>query len=378
MPMAKEVTIGPFIKGMTQSDTANLDDFSGAWEIVNFDIQPDGTLYTRKPLLPKTTTLNQRSNVIGSYVSANGTVYTIVDATNGVYAIQPNGVAVLITINHSHVALQYANKLWVVCYSGASGRWDPAGGFVIVSAMPLGASAVIKNDRLLVSGVTSEAKLYWSDAGVFSDWVGAGGGETTVRTQDGGFLQKLLIYNDQVLVFKDRGTWILSFTSDPGLGTLRNISPSVGTQNPFTACGNTQYAYTYFSGQIYRIESNELQVISTLLRHNLTAHDDNNTPSNDFSAGDPALPYDVNHFCSFVDETRVVFKVEESYWVWNSYSQAWAKYEFETITTTLHAPVALENQPTPYATTGGPGPIYPVPSLDDGISYDYVRWNHQY
>jgi hypothetical protein len=325
----QEVTLGPFLKGIVSGELLDLDDPNAALDIVNYDIGTDGSLLSRRPLV-SIPSPGARNNPIGNFIAANGAIYIIYNTSDGVKAVAANGATSLITTSNSHVALQYNDKLWVVCYNGASGSWNPSGAFVAVSGMPLGVSAVIKNDRLLIAGVTTEARVTYSNTGNFTEWEGAGGGYFTVRKQDGGYLQKLAHFNDQVYIFKTRGIWSLSFSANPGTGSLRLVSPTIGTQNPFCVVSHPEFLMFLFSGQIMMLNNNSIEVVSTKIADSLgglSAGTSLVTGRAD-TKSDPAVPYDVDNYGHFIDSVRILFKVDEKFWVYNQKVDAWSRYDF--------------------------------------------------
>jgi hypothetical protein len=336
MSEKQEVTLGPFIKGIVSGELLDLDDTQAALDIVNYDIGTDGSLLSRRPLVPTPST-NSRNNPIGYFLAGNGALYIIYNTSNGVVAVAANGTTTTITSSNAHVALQYNDKLWVVCYNGPSGSWSPTVAFAAVSGMPQGVSAVIKNDRLLIAGITTEARITYSNTGNFTQWEGAGGGYFSVRKQDGGYLQKLTLFNDQVHVFKTRGIWALSFSSNPGTGTLRLISPTIGTENPFCVVAHPEFLMFYFSGQIMMLNNNAVEVASTQLGDSVGGLSTGSSAAigKDLKS-DPAVPYNTDAYGHFIDATRILFKIDENYWVYNIKVNAWSRYDFGVVNTPGH------------------------------------------
>jgi hypothetical protein len=337
----QSVTIGPFTKGITNDNLADVNSPDTALDIVNFDPMIDGSLVSRRPQLSskifwQRTGMLDQNVPIGYFQDPVLGLYIIFNTPTGIYfwnkRVSFTGFGgssgwlgqLISTTNRANVAVQYRDKLWIVAYEGTSGYWTPATGFVTVNGMPLGNSAAIKNDRLFITGITSESKLEWSDVGDFTKWYGAGGGYVAIKQSDGHYLQKVVNYNDQLVVFKNRGVWVLNYSSDPGQGSLRLISPIVGTDNCFSAASRDDYVVTYSSGKIYRINANSLDLLSPTYANTLNNYSRNNvTSSTNYTS-----MFELNSFVTFVDSDKIIIFVEGKYLVWNILNECWTRYEF--------------------------------------------------
>lgn len=338
----QSVTIGPFSKGITDSSLADTNSPDMSLDIVNFDPEIDGSLTSRRVQYNQYIKFFQTFD--GDNLYQNAPIGYFQDPTLGLFVLfnTQYGIwiwnksttpvssgyflitGVLSATTKANVALQYRDKLWIVAYEGTSGYWSPSTGFVAVSGMPLGNSAVIKSDRLFITGITAESKLEWSDVGDFTKWYGSGGGYVAVKQNDGFYLEKVLNYNDQLVIFKGRGSWVLTYSTDPGQGSLRLISPIVGTDSSFTAVSRDDYVVSYSSGKFYRLNANTMELLSPSLKSTLNSYSSKN-----ISVGNDSPDiFTRDSFVSFVDSDKIILFVEGTYWVWNILLESWTRYEF--------------------------------------------------
>lgn len=330
--MTEAFTIGPFKDGIRLGMLASPDSVTDATDIVNFDILNDGTLRSRRMLknIPGKNGTGKRMEMLAAFYDSSGKPYIIASCADGTYRWDGTTNFTQITTNVAVDAVQYMDYIWLVCETGASGKWKPVEGFTAVSGMPLGRSCVIKNDRLLIAKVGTDAAVYYSKAGDFNSWEGAGGGYFQVRKNDGGQLQKLLPYNDQILVFKNSGLWALSFTGDPGSGTLRMVSPHIGTANRISAVAREDIVMFYHDGKIYGMNNNQILDLGRPFMEEMNRNFPVNvgTPAESGGALNPLTT--VNLFLTFVEHNKVMCHIDGYNYVYHLESNSWTRYVFDT------------------------------------------------
>jgi hypothetical protein len=328
--MTEAFTIGPFKDGIRLGMLSAPDSITDATDIINFDILNDGTLRSRRMqrIIPDKNGTTKRMEMLAAFYDSAGKPYIIASCPTGTYQWDGTANFTQITTNVAVDAVQYMGYIWLVCETGASGKWKPVEGFTAVSGMPLGRSCVVKNDRMLIAKVGTDAAVYYSKAGDFNSWEGAGGGYFQVRKDDGGQLQKLLIYNDQVLVFKNSGLWALSFTGDPGAGNLRLVSPHIGTANRISAVAREDIVMFYHDGKIYGMNNNQLIDLGRPLMEDFNV----NFPT---GVGTPATPSGAmnpltvnNLFLTFFEHNKILAHIDGFNYVYHIESGSWTRYDF--------------------------------------------------
>lgn len=228
------IKVGPFTGGLnTYSDTTAVGD-TEAVELINFDVDIDGSLLTRPPIVFDTAVVAGVLRTLGYYTSMSGEQYLLlagVDHTCTYYYY--NGAISILTNTISATSFaQYANKAWLVAPSGAvnpGGSWDPTAGFVAVSAMKKGAACVVYKERMFVGeggSLATSSRLYFSAPANLLSW--SSSDFLDVKAGDGQDIIDLIVFADVIVIFKQNSTYIYSYESKPATGQVRGISSTIG------------------------------------------------------------------------------------------------------------------------------------------------------
>lgn len=229
------VKIGPFVGGLnTYSDVTAVGD-QEVVELINFEVDLDGSLVSRPPIIQDIANPTADSiRILGYFLAVNGDNYLIGANTTSTYYML-NGVWTLITNTFGATCfVQYANKAWLVApptdpVTAGGGKWDPVGGYAAVAALKRGYSAVIYKERMFVAEGGSAAtanRVYFSNAANIDTW--SAGDFLDVRSGDGQEIQEIRLFMDVIVVFKQDSTYIYSYDSSPTRGAVRSISTSIG------------------------------------------------------------------------------------------------------------------------------------------------------
>lgn len=232
------IKVGPFTGGLnTYSDTTAIADNEAA-ELLNFDIDLDGSLVTRPPILYESYTPGsaQPVRLLGYYTATNGNQYLIASnispTVNATYAYFA-GVWTTITTSFSAAAMvQYANKAWLISPAGSAisgGSWDPTVGFTVIAAIKKGNSAVIYKERLWIAEggtAATSSRLFFSNPANFAVWNASD--FVDIRSGDGQDIIDMIMYADTIVLFKQNSTYIFSYDAKPTAGQVRQISGTIG------------------------------------------------------------------------------------------------------------------------------------------------------
>jgi flagellin-like hook-associated protein FlgL len=263
--------IGPFIGGLnTSSDPTAIAD-AELVECINFEREIDGNLISRPPLseLQGSASWTERIVLIGEGIF-NGIHYLIGSNTDGVFYSQSGSGAwtAITTTFQSYVAVQYAGFMYIVAEPGSAnpgGKWSPSGGFTAVSAIPKGMSAVVHKERLfIVPGMystTNESRVTFSDAGDFetyqpTNFIDVGQG-------DGTNLIDLTVYQDNLLLFKSKSTYLLAYDTRPTDAQSRKLSDTIGVDRQFCVLNYENQIYILHNGWVYEIISYDFNRLNT-------------------------------------------------------------------------------------------------------------------
>jgi hypothetical protein len=326
------VVLGPYAGGInTLSDPSAIAD-NELVDCVNLEIDLDGSLHNRPPWSNDATVdstaqtlIADRLLYLGIFVLSSGThrigstVAKTVKYTSGAWSL-------LRATTTSKAAVQYNNKIWVVSDNGSGPGFSFDGTTVTdVTTMPKGDCGVIYKERLWVGagasqGVLGSTKLSWSKASDPSDWTttgAAGTGSLDVGLGDGDPITNLVVYNENLIIFKSDSTWVFTYDDDPRLGTLRKISSSIGAST-YMCVGQYQNAlYVQHEGQVWELINYNYSPLSTKVPFT-------------FDASVPVGTVAVeSQFVSVVGD-RLVCRFYNMVYVYNFITKAWTRWESAT------------------------------------------------
>lgn len=267
MAKGTEIRVGPWVDGINQLDKTDQIRDTQLIKCVNFDIDNTGVLSPRRGLryrdmssslsnyLMATVTLDGETQPRALVGLSNGTSQTHLRWLGDPTAVSVNGVNTLTGFYRS--AVQYLNKFWYIPANASTiGQSSPASAtnpLTSVAAMPYGDYGFVLKDRLfVVRKATSE--LYFSKPTDFTIWAAPDGGVIQINPGDNSPITKVVVVNNQVIIFKRDSTYVLSFTNSPtGDGVLRQVSADQGaidaiTYNNEVYCYNARSVFKFING----------------------------------------------------------------------------------------------------------------------------------
>lgn len=248
------IRIGPFIGGLnTLSDPSSLAD-QELVSCINYELDLDGSLVSRPPVTdegngPGTTALF----VLGYGVFASNT-YMFLSASDGTYHYV-DGVYTKITSVVSSAMVQYADKVWLISSTTNGGYWEPGGSYTPVATMPKGESAIMLKGRMYIASgrgsTTNRSRAYYCAPTDPTTWDPSG--FLDVNPGDGQALVDLIVFNDNLVLFKEDSTYVLAFDISPANATLRLISATIGATRRRCVVLHEQTMYVYHEGNVYEV-----------------------------------------------------------------------------------------------------------------------------
>lgn len=260
MSRAEALRLGPFIGGLnTGSDPSAVAD-QELVDCVNFELDIDGSLVQRPPIVETTNNSSStRLLVIGSAI-LSGTSYIFACNGTNTYAFDGTTWTTVKAGLDSKVAKQYRNNVYFVATAGSSqagGRWTPVGGFTTDSSMPRGEGAVFTKTRMFVvpgpTTTTNESRLTFTDP-ITSDtlsWPSVN--IIDVNPGDGQNLVDIIVYNDNLLLFKHDSTYVLAYDTQPSDAILRSINTTIGATTNYCVVPYENSIYVYHEGKVYEM-----------------------------------------------------------------------------------------------------------------------------
>ena len=258
-----DIRLGPFSGGLnTLSDPTSLDDIELV-DVINFDTDLDGSLIQRPPITSSTpaslATASSRMFLLGYAVF--GAANFLTGSTDNGFWYLSSGVWTLAKANvKSYVGVQYRDaaandKLWVIATSDSAnvgGNWSQTLGWTDVATVPRGTCAVGHKERLFVAGDTAKPnRLYFSDAAKFADFPGAN--FVDINPGDGQSIIDVVVYNDNLMIFKNDSTYVLSYDTAPNQAVVRKVSGTVGASTRKCVLLYENNLYVYHEGNVYEV-----------------------------------------------------------------------------------------------------------------------------
>lgn len=255
-----ELKIGPYSGGINNySDISAIAD-NEMTDCVNFDIDLDGSLKSRPPwrlLYGTSQTFGGSATVLPSFQLILGSFtynsirliffqdsYTdsVGNVTNGasVYFVDgPSaGTTTFISSGIYSKAIRYADSVFLipdVKNSTDNGiQYYLDGSFVPQTvALKRGYAATVYKDRLWITGrrgLAPESRLFFSDAGAMATFQATSFFD--INPGDGDAAQDIAVYQDNLVIFKDSATYVLTFDSNPAQAALQVVNTDVGVSGP--------------------------------------------------------------------------------------------------------------------------------------------------
>ncbi len=255
--------LGPFNGGLNIGSDPVLIQDNELINCLNLELDIDGSLVSRPAIQVEVNgAANQRLLVFGSVVF-NNVLYLFATWNGATYVSSNNGVS-WTQLNpgggsrECKCMVVYANTVWLPATpTSANGgmSWTPGGGAVAVAAMPrANAAAVHKNRLYLCPGTTAtsnESRLYFSDAANFNVW--GGSSFIDVDPGDGTTLNNVIVYQDNLLLFKGESSHLLAYDLNPTDAILREINGVVGTTGSFGVVQYENTVYCFHQNKVYEI-----------------------------------------------------------------------------------------------------------------------------
>lgn len=264
----QQLRLGPFIGGInTLSDTSAIAD-AELVDCNNLELDIDGSLICRPPIqeIIDNSAFAERIVLLGVAL-LGGNTYIIGSNSGGVYQWVSNTWTLITSTFQATCMVQYANKIWLVAKFGSAnpgGNWDGTT-FTAVAAMPKGAAAVVHKERMYVvpgvAATTNESRLIFSNAGNFTTWSGTD--FIDIKAGDGQHLIDLVVYQDNLLLFKEDSTYVLAYDIRPADAIVRQISTTLGTTKQHCVVNYENSVFFYHEGEVYEVINYDFNRINT-------------------------------------------------------------------------------------------------------------------
>lgn len=268
MPGGTPIRLGPFTGGLNSASDPSAVADTELVEFINMELDIDGSLISRPPIVEVSSqgAWTARGLVLGSCVFSSGT-YVIVSNTNGVFAYNGTSWSTITTTFQASSMVQYKDFIWLVAVPGAAnpgGKWDGTT-FTAVAAIPKGGACIVHKERMFVlpglDATTNTSRITFSNAGDFNTWTGSD--FIDVNPGDGEKLIDAVVYQDNLLLFKQDSTYVLAYDIKPSDAIVRKISNTLGATKQRCTAVYENSVFLYHEGDVYEIINYDFHRINT-------------------------------------------------------------------------------------------------------------------
>lgn len=291
MAAIQELKIGPYAGGVNQySDQSAIADDEMV-DCSNFDIDLDGSLKSRPPwklLFGNSTTIatgtlppDSHQLMLGSFVYESVQFVIFNSSHTGAYAAWiyflggPNDGSISKIADGTYSnAIRYANDVYLtpgpeggVASLGTGQKYELDTGLVTaIPNMPRGYAARVYKDRLWISGrrnITNNSRLFFSGLADFLSWPGINFFDINVG--DGDAVHEIIVYQDNLVIFKDNATYVLSYDQGPAQAVLQQISTTIGVMGPRCVVAYENSVFMLQYNEVYEMQNYDFTRISVKL-----------------------------------------------------------------------------------------------------------------
>lgn len=253
------IRLGPFVGGINQlSDPTALQD-NELVDAVNLELDLDGSYIGRPPFFDRAAPASGTNmRLLGYYITATHT--RLIGANSGGIWSFDAGVWTFVVGTSSVTAaamVQYDDKAYIIAdvtSAGSGGYIDDALAYTVQSAIKKGGAAVVHKERLFVvpgpnqTGSNSTLLQGSAPADFLTYPV-----SIFINKGDGQKLIDIMVYNDNLLLFKEDSTYVLAYDANPTDAITRKVNSSIGVASTNCVVAYENQLYVLHRNSIYEI-----------------------------------------------------------------------------------------------------------------------------
>lgn len=263
------IRLGPFVGGINQlSDPTALQD-NELVDAVNVELDLDGSYISRPPFYDLASPASGTGlRLLGYYITSSNT-WLVGCNTSGVW-LYTGGAWSLVAGTSTLVPscmVQYDDKAYLIAEvtsAGNGGSIDITGAFTAVAAIKKGGAAVIHKERLFVvpgpaQTGSNSTLLQGSAPADFTTWPVS----VFINKGDGQKLMDILVYNDNLLLFKEDSTYVLAYDADPSDAVTRKVNSSIGVADNNCVVAYENSLYVLHRNNVYEVTNYDFAKINS-------------------------------------------------------------------------------------------------------------------
>lgn len=318
------IRLGPFVGGVnTLSDPTALQD-TELVDACNVDLDLDGSYIGRPPFFTLGPPASGGHTRLLGYYASGASLLLLGINTVGLWYYQSGAWAFIAGTGtlDATCMVQYDDKAWIPATPGSVGN----GGFLngttwtAVAAMPRGGSAVIHKERMYIvpgssiTGVNSTL-IRFSDPADLNTWPAAN--SIFINKGDGQKLIDIIVYNDNLLLFKEDSTYVLAFDSSPTTAISRKINSNIGVSDRNCVVSYENQLYILHENNVYEVVNYDFAKINSKvpLKYGSTA---------------PAGGWSDPFFLTLLGD-RLVVKYWDKFFVFGLKTKVWTRWDTSTV-----------------------------------------------
>lgn len=263
------IRLGPFVGGINQlSDPTALQD-NELVDAINLELDLDGSYVSRPPMYDLANPSSGTGlKLLGYYITA---AHTRLIGSNslGIWAYEAGSWSIIAGTSTVVAAamVQYDDKAHIVAditSAGAGGFIDDTLTYTVVSAYKKGGAAVVHKERIfIVPGPnqtgTNSTLLQGSAPADFTTYPIS----IFINKGDGQKLIDIIVYNDNLLLFKEDSTYVLAYDSDPTSAITRKVNSTIGVATTNCVVAYENQLYVLHRNNVYEVVNYDFAKINS-------------------------------------------------------------------------------------------------------------------
>lgn len=350
-----------FVGGLNNIDHPSSIADTECIRLENFEVQTDGTLRSRPHIRKNTTPDAPDLEIIGTVVNPTTGSWYLIGATSAAtyYSLRGESTWTSLVGRRMLACVQYGGKVYFTSYTGSGGYWDFTT-WTDDANIPQGHKIISHKSRLwVVPGVNNTpsantSRLQFSDP-IVTTPVWTATNIIDVQNGDGTNLVDVVVYNDDLMLFKESATYIYAFDLLPEDGVIREVNSVIGASSKHCVKEYQNSLFVFHENSVYEVQNYNFIKLNEKVRFEGAATIDAHGSF-----------YYFSHL-SVVDD-RLIVKNFDHVYSYDLLTQTWSEWTSDTYTIETFGPWWK----TPVETPNGLPTMYMACNYDTSATDDDI------